>query len=811
MSKQKKPYTIIGALDTETTNIKDGLEYKAFPILFQIGLIDCPIEQIEVENANELITVTTFREHEKCYDCLENIIEKYKHCVPVILVHNLGFDIYSLAPWLVDKEVKVLAKTARKPISISILDDVGNPSLVFLDTLGLYMKSLERMGEECGMPKAVGDWNYSLIRTPETELTKEEEYYAQQDIKTLLVYTSYFLHLNPDINSGDLGKKIFTKTGIVRAKRLYHLGKLKNKNGQTVKRMWDTHNHTQQPKDDDELFTMHTCTRGGFTFCAKNNASKIFECDMKHTVLAVDATSQHPAQMVSHYYPINFEKANKKELIAAIRIVKATTIDNVLNNWAQPFAVAFNARIAFTNLRPKENSLFKKEGIYPLASARLFSNVNNIDFEDDASRANFREMLDNIGYKDIAKNARCNFGKLESADYCELYLTELAFWEVCQCYDFDSVQPVNGYITINFRKPTDFTLLSVMRFYKAKNALKETMKDGNAKRIKGLFPGSFVSKIENKTATEQEIQEYYLLAKSDINALFGIEATNECKQDFILSNDGLVLTGEAGLQNMPKHPKCWYQFGQRIVGWSRISQIVAMQLVYEYSDNIICGDTDSLKLYISKNNITKAEKELLKIGKAITKAKRKVCARVRNNYPEYFNSLDEIGYYISEGQFNYFCASWNKSYISSDGENLHIVLAGIPTQRGANSVKALGEKWLKAGATFADVANVLIGYNITYDYSLTKLNGRKHPKFAEMYSGKVTDYNGKTSEVYAPAVLALYPELKTIGDTDKVENAINLDIALANNSSVSYEGRLLDANSNCVEDMDEYNLLDLYI
>lgn len=258
-----KQYKIVGAFDTETTNIKSGITYKAFPILYQVGILKKPIEKITPDNAELSIDISIFREHEKCYDFFDNIIAEYSEIVPVILVHNLGFDIYSLAPWLLDKEVRVLAKTARKPIAITILDEAQNPRLVFLDTLGLFMKSLSRMGEECGMPKAIGDWDYSLIRTNETELTDEELYYSKQDIRTLLCYMAYFLRMNPDIKSEEIGSKIFTKTGIVRAKRLYHLGKLKNKAGQNVKRLWDTHNHLKPPR---------------VQACIVNNSSSVFGC-----------------------------------------------------------------------------------------------------------------------------------------------------------------------------------------------------------------------------------------------------------------------------------------------------------------------------------------------------------------------------------------------------------------------------------------------------------------------------------------------------------------------------------------------------
>lgn len=789
----KRLYRIIGAFDTETTNIGNAAQgYSAFPILYQFGYLSCPIEEINPGNCANCVDMRLFRNSGDFYEFLDGIAVFDSAYVNVVLVHNLGFDMYSLAPWINTKPNRVLAKTARKPITITILDDNERPVLVFFDTLGLFMKSLARMGEECGMPKAVGEWDYMLVRTPDTPLTANEIDYATRDIYTLLCYVSYFLGKNPDISPDDIGCHIVTKTGVVRHKRMRHLGSLKGRGlSRSVNQYWNYHNRTQKPKSDEELFIMHACTRGGFTFCARNHASEVFSADDGRKLLAYDATSQHPGQICSHLYPVDFTPATKGELEQAIIMVEKTSVDWILDRWERPFFCAFNACFSFTNLRPKKGSMYAIEGVFPLASARIKTPDYDIDSLDNESANAFDLSAFSSGYTDIAENPRILFGKLESADYCELWLTELALWELIQCYDYDSCVPLGGYLTMNFRKPTDLCLLSVMRFYKAKNALKEVMNGARPELLDGFYPDSFVRVVKSGEADSKLMKEYYQLAKADLNALFGIEATNEARQDFEIAPDGLQLTGVPGMENYPANPKCWYQFGQRIVGWSRIAQHVAMQLVYPYVNGIICGDTDSFKLYLPAENIKKVDNALKRLARSIDKAKRDVCSRIRVRYKDYYDTLDGIGHYVCEGEYEAFSASWNKSYIGIENGELHITLAGVPTSRGDHSIEEFGKELMNYGADFASVASLLIGYNVTFDYSLTLLNGKKHPKWAEFYSGYVTDYLGNTSYVNEPMALAIYPEPKTIGNTEQPENLANLQCALGNNSLVNKNPVLL--------------------
>lgn len=526
MDKGKsKPFKVIGAFDTETSNVGGIATGRfAFPCLYQIGEVLQPVETITADNAEKAITVNVYREAEDAFGKFDNIISNANNYVPVVLVHNLGFDMYAMASWLLSKKTRVLAKTGTKPISFQVLDDSGEPALVFLDTLGLFMKSLSTLGEECGMPKAVGDWDYSKVRTPETPLTEQELNYARRDIVTLIVYTGYFLRQNPEIKPWDVGKGVQTKTGVVRAKRIASLSRLKGRNlKRKVGEMWHMHNRMQRPKDNEELFTMHASTRGGFTFCSRNNASAVFHSGNGVKILSYDSTSQHPAQMTSHLYPQSFSNAEPGLLIESFNICASLSVDFVLRHWSMPFPYAFCACFRFANLRPKPGSVFAQEGIYPLASARFSGEVPLYD--NEAARA-FKETMGAKGYKDTATGATCSFGKLEGAETCELYLTELEAWVISRCYSWDSIEAVHGLLSHTFRKPPDMAVLSVMRFYKAKNALKEFMgryKKGtpnDVSAISGLFPDSFVSRCKGGDAEHDELAEYYALSKADLNSLF---------------------------------------------------------------------------------------------------------------------------------------------------------------------------------------------------------------------------------------------------------------------------------------------------
>ena len=801
-------YRIIGAYDSETTNyINDGV-VCAFPILHQLGLLDgTPIEEITTDNVESHTYIELYRHSIDLYERLDQLVSNNADYVPVICCHNLSFDMYGLAQWLDRQKVRVLAKSARKPISFTILDENNKPKLVIWDTLIFTQMSLERMGIDCGYSKAVGSWDYDLIRTPETPLTDDEVEYSKKDIYALLAYMGYWLRRNSDIEPYKLAHNVVTKTGVVRERRKVRFQNTKGIGRKyNIGRYWLFQNRNEQPKTDDELYTMQAATRGGFTFCSSKNASVPY--DLRGTdlrVFAFDATSQHPAQMVSHNYPEHFHEASTRVLTMAFELVQLVTLDRVLDKWQNPFNVAFYGCFEFENLRPKENSIYEKFGILPLASAR-YKPAEFIDEDNGDSSAHVDNRF-NCGYVDSVENAKCAFGKLVSADRARLYITELTAWEICQCYDFDSVKAISGYITGKFVKPPDMATVSVMQFYKAKNEFKKARSNfyknkpiTNGDLLKELgISGAIVDSMLDGSISANDIEATYLSLKADLNALFGIEASNEYRRDTVLTSNGIEFSGGFGLQNAPKNPKAWYQFGQRIVGWSRIAQICVMELVKNDVITIINGDTDSIKVLAMVDALPEIERDLHRLSYAIDKAKRNVCKRVRVSYHQYYDSLKDIGHYVHEFTSECFCASWNKAYCTFDIDDrdgkrhFSFTLAGVPTSKRTNEnssfigLNGWADRMISLGATFDDVCNLLLGYNVTLANDVIKMNARKFPEWGSSFFGRVTDYLGNSALVAEPSALALYPMSKTVNDTSSDENATNKLYALSNNPNVNID------------------------
>lgn len=808
--RKKEQYRIIGAYDSETTNInKNGIPL-AFPILHQLGMLDgTKITDINADNVTNHVSVSLYRHSLDLYAALDSIVETAYGFVPVILCHNLAFDMYGLSCWLEHYNVKVLAKSARKPITFTILDEQNKPRLVIWDTLIFSQQSLERMGKDCGYTKGVGEWDYDLIRTPETPLTEREMDYSKRDIYTLICWFGWWTRRNPDIDPSKLGKEVVTKTGIVRERRRVRFSNLKGRDMRRSAGAFATARcELDKAKTDDELFTMLACTRGGFTFCSSVNASMPFDLRGTDMVIAAyDATSQHPAQLVSHLYPFRFREMPDFVLLQAFELIGAISIERVLSNWRKPFPVAFYACFEFEGLKPKTGSMFERFGIFPLASAR-YRTPEQIEY-DNEDKAAYAEYMAGRSYCDLADGAQCAFGKVVSAKRIRVYLTELAAWEVWQAYEWDSVRALHGYETGRFCRPNDLDVLSVMQFYKAKNEFKKARGNyykgkpiDNAELLEKLgISRTLIEEMQNRTVFENDIEAEYLRTKSDLNSIFGISCTNAFQRDCELTANGIEYVGEFGLVNAPKISKVWYQFGQRIVGWSRIAQIVAMHLVSPYVETIINGDTDSIKCLAYEKDLARISDALQVLGRAIDDAKAFVCERVRLAYSEYADELAGIGYYVEEFRAKRFCASWNKAYcIQDENDAFTFTLAGIPTKDRKNDsgifkgINSYASELYAQGWTFEQICDLFLGYNVTFANDLLKMNARKFPAWSDLFVDDVTDYMGNTLPVVEPCALALYPMSKTINDTNSPDNRVNMNYALKNNANVNTARKIITKN-----------------
>lgn len=785
--KQAVPRRIVAAYDTETTNVTNDIGItSAFFNLYQVcEYLSEDIREATPERMDELTDTRMYRHIEEAWDDLISIADRADGYVPVVAVHNLSFDIYSLSDHLnrlylsSDMDVTVLAKSPQKPVTITITRD-EKPYLVFWDTLVFSGRGLATMGQECGYHKAVGAWDYDKVRTPDTPLTDDETYYAATDCVTLLCWLGYYFRREPLLDPSLVAYRLCTKTGAVRVKRQAMFSELKGKDLKyTAGKYWARFNSSQKLRDDDQLFTFHACTRGGFTFASREVAGLPIEAGDDEEIVAFDAKSQHPAHMVSHFVPVNFERRDYKILELDADTVKHTSVNWLLSHMDRPFPVAFDACFEFTNLRLKKGTVWERDGISPLAYARLKKSIEEeeIDVTDNTRRA--------AGYADFAEDG-CDhsFGKVYKAPIIQLWLTELDYWIMCQVFDWDTCVAIEGYETAKFVRPTDFSVLSVMEFYRRKGILKNVRKryasgDRSFEDVRDILPDYFVDTLEDGTADPLDLEAYYAAAKADLNSLYGIEITDEAKRAIRLGPDGLEYTGDYSAENMRKSTKACYQYGQRIVGWSRIAQTVMIQALGEHTLRVINGDTDSIKVWIKRDARPFIEAELAKYGAALDKARHSTTRRVREQYPQYYAELTDIGYYEEEATYKRFYSAYNKAYIS--GDEFHITLAGVPSlfkgKDGERGLEAWARDYIAQGHTWQETAGLILGYNVTIDADISGLNGRHHPGWATRWAAPVTDYNGVTSYVDEPIGIGLAPMPKTIGGYSNVENRINAGYA----------------------------------
>lgn len=213
--KTRKEYRIAAIFDTETTNIGEGAETRAYPILYIFNdLRGTPLESYDPVSDD----VRFYRRTSEALAYIDDLITygRAHGYVPIIAAYNLMFDMQTLMLELAQSyTIEVNAQTATSVYTLDLCMD-GNVVCRFWDTFYLEMGGLRAMGETCGLPKAVGDWDYSLVRTPETPLTEEELFYARRDVQVIPQYLQWLLRANHWLTPDMLGCRVLTKTSLVR-------------------------------------------------------------------------------------------------------------------------------------------------------------------------------------------------------------------------------------------------------------------------------------------------------------------------------------------------------------------------------------------------------------------------------------------------------------------------------------------------------------------------------------------------------------------------------------------------------------------
>lgn len=112
----------------------------------------------------------------------------------ICYIHNMGYDFSFLQNEF--DFIDVFGREERHPMK-STFEEFKNIELRCSYTL--TQLKLEAWGKKLGLPKAVGDLDYNVLRTPNTNLTEKELGYCQRDVEVMVKgireYKKKYLHI----------------------------------------------------------------------------------------------------------------------------------------------------------------------------------------------------------------------------------------------------------------------------------------------------------------------------------------------------------------------------------------------------------------------------------------------------------------------------------------------------------------------------------------------------------------------------------------------------------------------------------------
>lgn len=793
---KRKEFKIAAIFDTETTNIGEGAETRAYPILYIFNdLRNTPLESYTPDTDD----VRFYRHTSEALTYIGNLIDygRAHDYVPIIAAYNLMFDMQTLMLELAQSyaiEVNAQTATSVYTLDLRVGDDVV---CRFWDTFYLEMGGLRAMGETCGLPKAVGDWDYSLVRTPETPLTEEEKFYARRDVQVIPQYLQWLLRANHWLTSDMLGCRVLTKTSLVRQMARREIGgrrvTLQGGKKITLQHAFEMTCNQEFPKNYKSYALRKACFRGGLTFTSAKTASVVVD-----NVASLDVTSMHHAFINGRRLPVKFAPTPSDILQVACERIVSTPLEDVLANYNDPFRTGIHAAVRFTNLRLRKNTCFDMWGIAICPRSKFVKTLQaDTDYANNERAKTQENSIRAHGYVDSAVNATYAFGKLYSADECILHVNEIELWNVAQVYEYDEMHVLYGEGTTKTIIPPDYVTLQSNMLFARKTDVKNLIKryhEGTAyaDEIPDSIPEGIARDAKTGTLSMKFLQSYYgSTVKGQFNGIYGTQAQDVMKADYRVTETGelevdktTVCTSENFAKKRPKTPRVLYTYGMRIVAGSRMHLLIAMILLYRHFGGRVTvtgGDTDSLKISCA-NDVSDMEllKALEPLHTAIENAINITMRRVRDTAPDMASTLEHIGKFEVEdcgGASRYVehMELWNKARVSLDtGGRVHVTCAGLPRPDGMYTIEDFIADIMRTGHGFAETVQMSLGYDVLVDYEICHILQRNRPHVWDRYVGTVTDYRGATYHVDAPEAIALYPSGRWLGESDKQANGENL-------------------------------------
>lgn len=408
-NKKKTYINLECGFDIETTSTYIQDDKVAFMYEWTFGIKD----------KNFICYGRTWEQFIELCEKLQNHFGLGEDVILVVYIHNFSFEFQFMRKYF--EWLNVFSIDERKPIKA-----LCSYGIEFRDSYILSGYSLEKTAENLQshkVEKLVGELDYSLIRTSDTELSKTELNYCENDVLTILYY------INEQITQyGDITKIPLTNTSRVRnyvRNNCYHSSTNHKKES---KRKWFKYREIMNDLvlTKDEYIILKRAFQGGFTHANPNYSGKLLE-----GVSSIDFTSSYPSVMLSEKFPMS------KGMFTSVEQLKNMFpySNNPLDELCKKYCVVFD--VEFTGLQSK------------------------INYENYISES----KCSNI------ENSIINNGRVYSADRLVTTLTDVDYNIIKQCYTWGKMGIKNVYRYCRGYLPKDI-ILSILKLYEDKTTLK---------------------------------------------------------------------------------------------------------------------------------------------------------------------------------------------------------------------------------------------------------------------------------------------------------------------------------------------------
>lgn len=269
---------------TKTKYLNTPISFDIETSSFYIGDRKCACMYVwAVDINNNTIIARTWADFRRLIDQLVDYYSLGKSRWLIIYVHNLSYEFQFMRKWFTWSAV--FAQKGRRVMYARTTEGVEFRCSYFLyggklDTLANEMAESEHSESMLKLK-----YDYSLMRTPDTDLSADEVEYLIHDVKILTKYITKCIRQEGNITTIPL-----TKTGYVRRKsKNATLGSIE------YRKLIHSMNLTYE-----EYETAKFAFSGGFTHSNPNHTDQNMD-----NVASFDFASSYPAVMISEMYPMS--------------------------------------------------------------------------------------------------------------------------------------------------------------------------------------------------------------------------------------------------------------------------------------------------------------------------------------------------------------------------------------------------------------------------------------------------------------------------------------------------------------------------